>query len=93
VLLFVLCPSCIVSVYSTRCCCLVGMSNTRSPNVLPNSVCTLGTRCAGERLKCVLQIQESPSYKGVKYNGYKELINGLYKEGGVMGIFRGSGIT
>jgi len=47
----------------------------------------------GERLKCVLQIQESPSYKGPKYNGYKELVNGLYKEGGVMGVCRGSGIT
>ena len=55
--------------------------------------CKPCTRRAGERLKCVLQIQESPSYKGVKYNGYKELVNGLYKEGGVMGICRGSGIT
>eukprot|EP00277_Geminigera_cryophila_P006022 CAMPEP_0179431556 /NCGR_PEP_ID=MMETSP0799-20121207/16419_1 /TAXON_ID=46947 /ORGANISM="Geminigera cryophila, Strain CCMP2564" /LENGTH=301 /DNA_ID=CAMNT_0021208551 /DNA_START=26 /DNA_END=931 /DNA_ORIENTATION=+ len=47
----------------------------------------------GERLKCVLQIQESPTYKGAKYNGYKDLVNGLYKEGGVRGICRGSGIT
>mmetsp|Transcript_38485 Transcript_38485/g.94665 ORF Transcript_38485/g.94665 Transcript_38485/m.94665 type:complete len:302 (+) Transcript_38485:103-1008(+) len=47
----------------------------------------------GERLKCVLQIQNNPGYKGVKYNGYKELVSGLYKEGGVMGICRGSGAT
>ena len=55
--------------------------------------CKPCTRRAGERLKCVLQIQESPSYKGTKYNGYKELVNGLYKEGGVSSICRGSGIT
>lgn len=47
----------------------------------------------GERLKCVLQIQESPSYTGTRYNGYKELVSGLYKEGGVMGICKGSGAT
>ena len=48
---------------------------------------------AGERLKCVLQIQESPTYKGVKYSGYKDLVKGLYAEGGLMGVCRGSGIT
>jgi len=47
----------------------------------------------GERLKCVLQVQAMDGYKGVKYNGYKELVTGLYKEGGAMGIARGSGIT
>mmetsp|Transcript_43038 Transcript_43038/g.136002 ORF Transcript_43038/g.136002 Transcript_43038/m.136002 type:complete len:275 (-) Transcript_43038:1479-2303(-) len=47
----------------------------------------------GERLKCVLQTMESPHYHGPKYNGYKELVSGLYKEGGVSSIIRGSGIT
>eukprot|EP00286_Rhodomonas_abbreviata_P015186 CAMPEP_0181319476 /NCGR_PEP_ID=MMETSP1101-20121128/17595_1 /TAXON_ID=46948 /ORGANISM="Rhodomonas abbreviata, Strain Caron Lab Isolate" /LENGTH=300 /DNA_ID=CAMNT_0023427085 /DNA_START=72 /DNA_END=974 /DNA_ORIENTATION=- len=47
----------------------------------------------GERLKCVLQTMESPSYKGPKYNGYKELVSGLYAEGGARSLVRGSGIT
>jgi solute carrier family 25 carnitine/acylcarnitine transporter 20/29 len=47
----------------------------------------------GERLKTVLQVQGSPAYTGVRYNGYKDLITGLYREGGIRSIFRGSGIT
>lgn len=47
----------------------------------------------GERLKCVLQIQSAPDYKGPKYTGYKDLVQSLYKEGGVRSILRGSGIT
>jgi len=47
----------------------------------------------GERVKTVLQVQGSPTYTGVRYNGYRELLVGLYKEGGVMSICRGSKIT
>lgn len=47
----------------------------------------------GERLKCVLQIQNNPGYTGPKYGNYKELVSGLYKEGGIRSIFRGSGAT
>ena len=47
----------------------------------------------GERLKCVLQIQAAPDYKGPKYTGYKDLVQSLYKEGGIRSILRGSGIT
>jgi solute carrier family 25 (mitochondrial carnitine/acylcarnitine transporter), member 20/29 len=47
----------------------------------------------GERLKCVLQIQAAPDYKGPKYSGYKDLVQSLYKEGGIRSILRGSGIT
>lgn len=47
----------------------------------------------GERLKCVLQIQNNPGYTGPKYGNYKELVSGLYKEGGVASICRGSSAT
>ena len=47
----------------------------------------------GERLKTVLQVQGNPSFKGVRYNGYKELVVGLYREGGMRSIFRGALMT
>ena len=47
----------------------------------------------GERLKCVLQIQNNPGYTGPKYGNYKELVSGLYKEGGARSLVRGSGAT
>lgn len=46
----------------------------------------------GERIKCLLQIQQGSS--GPKlYNGPVDCAKKLYKEGGIRSIYRGSGAT
>eukprot|EP00282_Hemiselmis_andersenii_P014569 CAMPEP_0114148932 /NCGR_PEP_ID=MMETSP0043_2-20121206/21889_1 /TAXON_ID=464988 /ORGANISM="Hemiselmis andersenii, Strain CCMP644" /LENGTH=345 /DNA_ID=CAMNT_0001243541 /DNA_START=45 /DNA_END=1078 /DNA_ORIENTATION=- len=58
-----------------------------------SSVFTTPILGPGERLKCVLQIQNNPGYTGPKYGSYKELVSGLWKEGGIRSVTRGSGAT
>lgn len=46
----------------------------------------------GERIKCLLQIQEG-STRPKLYNGPVDCIKKLYKEGGIRSIYRGAGAT
>ncbi|XP_060516338.1 congested-like trachea protein isoform X2 [Cylas formicarius] len=45
----------------------------------------------GERIKCLLQIQENKTNK--MYDGPVDVVKKLYKEGGMRSIFRGAGAT
>lgn len=45
----------------------------------------------GERIKCLLQIQQDAKYK--LYSGPVDCVKKLYKEGGIRSIYRGSGAT
>lgn len=45
----------------------------------------------GERIKCLLQIQQAGGQK--LYNGPVDCVKKLYREGGIKSIYRGSGAT
>merc|ERR1712107_891413 len=47
----------------------------------------------GERIKCLLQVQNASGSGGVKYSGPVDVIRSLYREGGVRSIFKGSAAT
>lgn len=47
----------------------------------------------GERIKCLLQIQQEASVKDRKYKGPVDCAVKLYKEGGIRSIYRGTGAT
>jgi len=46
-----------------------------------------------ERAKVILQVQGQGTAGEQKYKGVLDVVKGLYKEGGVRSIFRGSGAT
>lgn len=46
-----------------------------------------------ERAKVLLQIQGQSSSGDAKYKGVLDVVRGLYKEGGIRSIFRGTGAT
>ena len=47
----------------------------------------------GERIKCLLQIQQASSGGERKYNGMVDCALKLYKEGGIRSIYKGSCAT
>ncbi|XP_073822729.1 carnitine/acylcarnitine carrier protein colt, mitochondrial [Musca autumnalis] len=47
----------------------------------------------GERIKCLLQIQQASSKAERKYNGMLDCAGKLYKEGGIRSIYKGSCAT
>lgn len=47
----------------------------------------------GERIKCLLQIQQASSGAERKYNGMLDCAGKLYKEGGIRSIYKGSCAT
>jgi solute carrier family 25 carnitine/acylcarnitine transporter 20/29 len=57
-----------------------------------SAVPTTAIMAPGERIKCLLQIQDSTLGKP-KYAGPGDVIRQLYREGGIGSIFRGSFIT
>ena len=46
-----------------------------------------------ERVKCLLQVQNSSSSSGTKYSGSWDCAKQLYRTGGLRSIYRGIGIT
>lgn len=46
-----------------------------------------------ERIKVVLQVQGQGQKGGPQYTGPASVVRGLYKEGGMRSIFRGTGAT
>jgi solute carrier family 25 carnitine/acylcarnitine transporter 20/29 len=46
-----------------------------------------------ERAKVVLQVQGQGASSGKQYNGVLDVVRGLYKEGGIRSIFRGTFAT
>uniref|UniRef100_A0AC34Q3D3 Mitochondrial carnitine/acylcarnitine carrier protein n=1 Tax=Panagrolaimus sp. JU765 TaxID=591449 RepID=A0AC34Q3D3_9BILA len=46
----------------------------------------------GERIKCVLQVQ-SLGHSPIKYDGPLDVVEKLYKEGGIRSIYRGTAAT
>ncbi|CAO4373828.1 unnamed protein product [Caenorhabditis nigoni] len=48
----------------------------------------------GERIKCLLQVQQAGSApSGVHYDGPLDVVKKLYKQGGIASIYRGTGAT
>ncbi|XP_076447347.1 mitochondrial carnitine/acylcarnitine carrier protein-like [Babylonia areolata] len=47
----------------------------------------------GERIKCLLQIQQASGGKERKYAGPVDCAKKLYKEGGIRGVYRGTAAT
>ncbi|XP_076468851.1 mitochondrial carnitine/acylcarnitine carrier protein-like [Babylonia areolata] len=47
----------------------------------------------GERIKCLLQIQQAAEVKDRKYSGMVDCARQLYREGGVRSVYRGSAAT
>ncbi|CAJ0928763.1 unnamed protein product, partial [Mesorhabditis belari] len=48
----------------------------------------------GERIKCLLQVQQSGhSPSGVQYKGPLDVVKKLWKQGGIASIYRGTGAT
>eukprot|EP00013_Stygamoeba_regulata_P001603 CAMPEP_0177634646 /NCGR_PEP_ID=MMETSP0447-20121125/3478_1 /TAXON_ID=0 /ORGANISM="Stygamoeba regulata, Strain BSH-02190019" /LENGTH=292 /DNA_ID=CAMNT_0019136379 /DNA_START=68 /DNA_END=943 /DNA_ORIENTATION=- len=58
-----------------------------------SGVFTTAIMVPGERIKCTLQVQGTPDYKGTKYNGPIECIKGVVKTEGVRGLYRGTAAT
>jgi solute carrier family 25 carnitine/acylcarnitine transporter 20/29 len=46
-----------------------------------------------ERVKCLLQIQSSPSATSTKYKGMLDCDAGVYKAGGIKSLYRGTMAT
>lgn len=47
----------------------------------------------GERIKCLLQIQQESSVAERKYKGPVDVVKQLYREGGIRSVYRGTGAT
>lgn len=57
-------------------------------------VFTTAVMVPGERIKCLLQVQQAGSApSGVHYNGPLDVVKKLYKQGGIASIYRGTGAT
>lgn len=76
--------------------------NRTDPNLTTAEITTAGFLSAipttlvaapVERAKVILQIQGQGASGEQKYKGVLDVVKGLYKEGGVRSIFRGSGAT
>lgn len=76
--------------------------NRRDPNLTTAEITAAGFLSAipttlvsapVERAKVVLQTQGQGASGEQKYKGVLDVVKGLYKEGGVRSIFRGSGAT
>ncbi|KAF7278825.1 hypothetical protein GWI33_007938 [Rhynchophorus ferrugineus] len=57
-----------------------------------SGVCTTLIMAPGERIKCLLQIQEGKNVPKV-YSGPVDVVKKLYHQGGIASIYRGSGAT
>lgn len=47
----------------------------------------------GERIKCLLQVQQAAAGGPIRYAGPIDCIRQLYKEGGIKSIYRGTAAT
>lgn len=56
-----------------------------------SGVFTTSVMAPGERIKCLLQVQQGSGKK--LYNGPLDVVKSLYKTGGIKSIFRGTGAT
>lgn len=56
-------------------------------------VFTTAIMTPGERIKCLLQIQQASGEKNVKYSGPIDCTKKLYKEGGIRSIYKGTAAT
>ncbi|BFZ10655.1 hypothetical protein BsWGS_13694 [Bradybaena similaris] len=56
-------------------------------------VFTTAIMAPGERIKCLLQIQQEASVADRKYKGPVDCVRQLYKEGGIRSIYRGTMAT
>lgn len=57
-----------------------------------SGIFTTSIMAPGERIKCLLQIQQGGSGPQ-KYNGMVDCAKQLYKEGGIRGVYKGSFAT
>lgn len=57
-----------------------------------SGIFTTSIMAPGERIKCLLQIQQGANVPKV-YDGPVDVVKKLYKEGGIRSIYRGSGAT
>ncbi|GFN77437.1 mitochondrial carnitine/acylcarnitine carrier protein [Plakobranchus ocellatus] len=56
-------------------------------------VFTTAIMAPGERIKCLLQIQQESSVADRKYKGPVDVAKQLYREGGIRSVYRGTGAT
>lgn len=56
-----------------------------------SGVFTTSIMAPGERIKCLLQIQQGEANK--KYNGMVDCAKQIYKEGGIRGVYKGAFAT
>ncbi|ENN80295.1 hypothetical protein YQE_03288, partial [Dendroctonus ponderosae] len=57
-----------------------------------SGICTTAIMAPGERIKCLLQIQEGVA-ANKQYNGPLDVVIKLYKQGGIAALYRGGGAT
>lgn len=57
-----------------------------------SGICTTAIMTPGERIKCLLQIQEGVA-PNKQYNGPLDVVTKLYKQGGIAALYRGGGAT
>jgi len=58
-----------------------------------SGVFTTGIMVPGERIKCLLQVQQGTPGAEVKYSGPIDCTRKLYKEGGIRSIYKGTAAT
>ena len=64
-----------------------------------SGVFTTAILAPGDRIKCLLQVQQSPRASGAahtvgtRYTGPVDVVRQLYREGGLWSIFKGTGAT